>query len=105
MALQGIVVKKAGKSCSCCTRERHALQWRRGGEVGWAHASAGCRPHHHSLIYSFNTQPCIPLHAGTQARKLLSTMGRRMVQNKIIVGGICLFLLLAIIMIIWSKVH
>jgi len=28
-----------------------------------------------------------------------------MVQNKIIVGGICLFLLLAIIMIIWSKIH
>jgi hypothetical protein len=35
----------------------------------------------------------------TKARKILSSMGRRMVQNKIIMAGVALFLLLGIILV------
>lgn len=39
----------------------------------------------------------------TKARKVLSNMSRVMLQNKIIMGGVIVFLLLAIALIIWAK--
>lgn len=39
----------------------------------------------------------------TKARKILSNMSRVMLQNKIIMGGVIVFLLLAIALIIWAK--
>lgn len=41
----------------------------------------------------------------TKARKVLTTMGRRMMQNKIIMAGIILFLVLGIIMVLYSKLR
>jgi vesicle transport through interaction with t-SNAREs protein 1 len=39
----------------------------------------------------------------SRARKVLGTMSRRIVANKIIMGGIAAFLIAAIILIIWVK--
>jgi hypothetical protein len=41
----------------------------------------------------------------TRARRILSNMTRRMVQNKVIMGGVIAFLILGIALIIWAKVH
>lgn len=41
----------------------------------------------------------------TKARKILTNMSRRVLQNKIIMAGIIAFLILAIALIIWAKVH
>ncbi|KAL6762524.1 Qb-SNARE, VTI1-family [Haematococcus lacustris] len=41
----------------------------------------------------------------SKARKLLSDMTRRMMQNKLIMAGVILFLLAGIAIIIWAKVH
>jgi len=41
----------------------------------------------------------------TKARKILSNMARRLMQNKIIMAGVILFLVAAIALIIWAKVR
>ena len=41
----------------------------------------------------------------SKGRKVLTSMGRRMIQNKIITIGVVLFLLLAIILVIYAKLH
>ncbi|KAF5841340.1 Qb-snare protein, VTI1-family [Dunaliella salina] len=41
----------------------------------------------------------------TKARKILSSMSRRMIQNKVIMAGVILFLLLGIILMIYAKLH
>uniref|UniRef100_A0A7S3QKG3 Vesicle transport v-SNARE N-terminal domain-containing protein n=1 Tax=Dunaliella tertiolecta TaxID=3047 RepID=A0A7S3QKG3_DUNTE len=41
----------------------------------------------------------------TKARKILSSMSRRMLQNKIIMAGVILFLLLGIILMVYAKLH
>jgi vesicle transport through interaction with t-SNAREs protein 1 len=41
----------------------------------------------------------------SRARRILSNMTRRMVQNKVIMGGVIAFLILGIALIIWAKVH
>lgn len=39
----------------------------------------------------------------SKARKILSSMTRVMIQNKVIMGGVIAFLILGIALIIWAK--